>query len=495
MSEDQALYQRLMEEELIARARRGGLMAFTMLTFNQYEVSWHHKVSCAFLNRFIKGEIKRLLIFEPPRHGKSELTSRRLPALLHGLYPDDEILAASYNAELASDMTIDVQRIMDRADYARIFPSVRITPAGQLSKYARTRNEHELIPVQLPDRYWHFPRGSYRSAGVGGSFTGRGANWILFDDPFKNREQADSRTEREKVWKFYNSSLRTRLEKGGSVLMTMTRWHSDDLAGRLLKLAESDRDADQWTVLCLPAIREDIECSYDPRKPGEVLWPNKYSVQDLQSTKASIGSREFAALYQQSPVADGGNIIQAGWIKYYHALPPRFDQLIQSWDFAVKAKESSSFTTGQVWGRVGADFYLIHQVRGRWPFPLACKKLVEVSRLYPNSGKKLIEAKANGPAAIETLKHQVPGLVECEPNADKVARLNAVSYLYEGGNVHYPHESIAPWIKDHVLELTEFPSAPNDDQVDTASQALDTLRRGSVYHPPISGHGSGFIFK
>jgi predicted phage terminase large subunit-like protein len=486
---------RLRKEEMLQRARNGGLLSFSMLTFEKYEANWHHLITCSFLNQFIKKKIRRLIVEMPPRYGKSELTSRRLPALLHGLYPDDEILAASYNSELASDMTVDVQRIMDRPDYAEIFPYVRITPAGTMSKYARTRNEHELIPVQRPDRYWHYPRGSYRSAGIGGSFTGRGANWVLIDDPFKNRQEADSKAERDRVFKFYNSALRTRLEKEGSVLITMTRWHSDDLVGRLMKLAKSDPMADQFTLLSLPAIREETSHEYDMRKPGEPLWPAKYTLDELMRTKASIGSREFASLYQQSPVADGGNLIRANWIKWYHALPPKFDQVIQSWDFKVKKTETGSYICGQVWGRIKADFYLIHQVRGRWDFPMACNKLLEVSRMYPRAGKKVIEAKATGPAVMETLKHMVPGLVECTPTTDKVSRLNAVSYLYEGGNVYYPSDIIAPWINDHVIELTEFPSSAYDDQVDCASQALDVLRSGTTWFAPISGHGSGTIFK
>lgn len=495
---DFLLTHQLQRAELISRAREGKLLAFTMLTFPEYQVSWHHKLTCQYLNALIRGDIKRLMIFEPPRHGKSELTSRRLPALIHGLFPNDEILAASYNGELASDMTIDVQRIMDRPEYQEIFPNSRITGEGQLGKYARSKHEHELIPVQLPDKYWSFPRGSYRSAGVGGAFTGRGANWLLIDDPVKNQEDADSKTFRDNLWKWYVSSARTRLEKDGRVLITMTRWHQDDLAGRLEALAKADKDADQWTILKLPALKEEEGNVNDPRKIGEALWPEKYDVSEINKARAA-GSRAFAAIYQQRPTAEGGNIIKAEWIKRYDVPPKnldvRFDRIIQSWDFATKDKTRSDFAVGQVWGKCGANFYLLHQVRGRWSFPDACQKLIDVSLEWPKALKKVVEAKANGPAVIQTLKTQVPGLVESEPYGDKVSRLYAVSPLYEAGNVWYPSSAVAPWIDEHITELCDFPNGVNDDQVDAASQALDVLRKMGRGGGLVAGHGSGSVFK
>lgn len=498
--EQQLRLRQLERDELIRKARAGNLLAYTKLTFPAYEINWHHRVTAQYLNKFIRREIRRLIIMEPPRYGKTELTSRRLPALIHGVYSDDEILAASYNSDLASDNTIDVQRIMDTAPHRMIFPNSQITPEGTISKYARNSNEHELLPYKdMGTGELLRPAGSYRSAGVGGSFTGRGGKWILIDDPIKNREAADSQTFRDQLWDFWTSTLRTRLEGEGSVLLTLTRWHNDDLAGRLLALAKSNPDADQWVTLILPAIKEHNDDDYDPREIGEALWPNKFSLASLLATKASIGSRDWSSLYRQTPNSEGGNIIQSSWIKYYGGRnqpprPRRFDQLIQSWDFATKDKQKSDYAVGQVWGRVAANYYLLAQVRGRWPFPTACKEVVKLSREFPNSGKKLVEAKANGPAVIQTLKSTIPGLVEVEPSGDKVARLNAVAPFYESGNVWYPDPEIAPWIVDHVSELCDFPRVVNDDQVDTASQALNFLRSATPLQMPVAGHGSGVIF-
>jgi predicted phage terminase large subunit-like protein len=486
---DALMMIRLKEEELIRNARKGKLLSFTKFTMPEYEISWHHQRTARVLNDFIARKIRRLMIFEPPRHGKSELTSRRLPALLHGLYPNDEILAGSYNSELAGDMTIDCQRIMDTARYKEIFPTVGITADGSKGQYARNRNEHEIIPYRHPDKRYTIYKGSYRSAGVGGSFTGRGANWILLDDLVKNREDADSVQFREKVWRWYTSTIRTRLEGEGSICLTMTRWHDDDLAGRLLKLQKADPDADQWYVLELPALKVDNRDPEDTREIGTPLWPTKFSAQALQQIKASVGSREWSALYQQSPVSEGGNIIKSDWMRYYMKLPERFDEVVQSWDFATKDKDSSAYTVGQVWGRVRQQKYLLDQVRGRWSFPDACNEVVKLSKKHPYSHRKLVEAKANGPAVVQTLKKYVNGLVEVEPRGDKIARLNAVSPDFESGNVELPHSSIAPWISDYVMELISVPAAAHWDQADTTSQALDYLRKSGPSMAPIAGHG------
>lgn len=480
-------------QTLIDRARTGNVIAFTKYTKPDYHVGWHHRLTGRYLTKFVRREpgYQRVIFLEPPRHGKSELTSRRVPALIHGMYPNDEVLAMSYNSELASDMTIDVQRIMDRQSYKDIFPNSRITPEGKLSKYARSSNEHELLPIFGTDVG---PFGSYRSAGVNGSFTGRGGNWGLIDDPVKNRRDADSKAFRDELWKFYTSSFRTRMEGFGSILVTETPWHVDDLVGRLTALQKADPNADQWVVIKLPALKENNENAEDPRKIGEPLWPEKFSIKDLLSTKSSIGSREWSALYQVRPTAEGGNIIQSHWIKTYKVRPTKFDQMIQVWDFATKDKQNSDFAVGQVWGRVGANKYLLYQVRGRWDFPTAVKKVLEVSRMFPNAHKKIIEAKANGPAVIQTLRSTVPGLVECEPYGDKVSRLNAIAPDFESGNVWYPAAELEPWIDDHITELCDFPNGVNDDQVDCVSMAIEELRKAKTLYIPISGHGSGIVF-
>lgn len=426
-----------------------------------------------------------------PTHN-SELVSRRLPPFIHGINPNAEIIGVTYNDELASDMQIDAQRIIDSPEYRELFPRTQITPEGGRSKYARNSNEYEIIPIIEAGEQIRFT-GSLRSVGVGGSLTGRGADYIVIDDIIKNRADADSKVFRDTVYKFYTSTVRTRLEKDGAILLTLTRWSNDDLAGRLLELAKTVPEADQWTVVILPAEKGDDDNFYDHRETGEFLWTSKYSEAEYSSIKHSLGSRDWAALYQQSPMVDGGNIIKRDWIRTYKQLPDKFDQMIQSWDLAFKDKTSSDFSVCTIWGRIKADIYLIHEERGRWDFPTMQKKLLEISKKFPTTYRKLVEDKANGSALMQSLAKVVTGLVPINPVQDKVARVNAVAPMFESGNVYVPDPSICPWIDATLNEWCEFPNGAHDDRVDSMSQALADLRRASVVSMPIAGH-SGVIY-
>lgn len=471
-------------EEKDKRFARESLLAFTRYTKPDYVVNWHHRLMCDYLDRFIRGDITRLMVFTAPGHGKSELTSRRLPAFLHGRFPDAEIMAASYSLSLANDMTADVQRIMDSEEYHAIFPGVRIPPPGSRdSLYARKQEEHHIIGR----------RGKYRGQGVGGAFTGKRARYIVIDDPIKGRQDADSPAFRDYLYSWYSSDLRSRLRSGGGqILITLTRWHDDDIAQRLLDLAKRDKDADQWTVLILPAFRENMDFADDPRELGGVLWPEAFPLSELNAIKAS-DPRGFNALYQQRPTAQEGNIFKREYWKYYRQLPDRFDVEIQSWDMAVKGKETGSRTVGLVMAKKGADKYVLDVVKGHMEFPIACNAVVALSAKWPKTHRKLVEDKANGPAVIATLQRRVSGLVPVAPDGDKVARANAVSADCESGNVWLPDPSLAPWVNDFVNELADFPNSKFNDQVDAFTQALSELRKIQPAYAPLSGH-SGVMF-
>ncbi|MDR1706164.1 MAG: terminase family protein, partial [Clostridiales bacterium] len=332
---------------------RRGLCDFAVITDPRYKVNWHHKVLCDYLDRFSRREIPRLMVFMPPRHGKSELVSRKLPAFIFGRNPDTSIIATSYSADLAQRMNRDVQRIIDGEQYAKVFPgtflygkNIRTVADGS---YLRNSDIFEIVGR----------RGVYRSAGVGGGITGMGGEFIIIDDPLKNREDASSAVIRDKLWEWYTSTLYTRLEKDGAILLTMTRWHEDDLAGRLLKLAETDPAADQWEVLCFPAIAEAVRHPEDIRGEGEELWPEKYSRSPLDTIKAAVGSYDWNALYQQrSAPAEGGMFKREYW-QYWRELPPKLTDWVQSWDCTFKATGTADYVVGQVWARDGANRYLI----------------------------------------------------------------------------------------------------------------------------------------
>lgn len=411
------------------------------------------------------------MVFEPPRHGKSELVSRRLPAYIYGRDPDASIIATSYGADLASRMNRDVQRIMDSPEYHEVFPgstlngsNVRTVASGN---YLRNSDIFEIVGHE----------GVYKSSGVGGAITGMGMKYGIIDDPYKNRQDANSETVRKKIWEWYTSTFYTRLEDDGRVLITLTRWHEDDLAGKLLKLAQSNPHADQWTVISFPAIKEAGGHPDDPRQEGEPLWPAKYSKNELIKIKSTIGSYEWNALYQQRPSPPGGGIFNRKWWRYYKELPASFDEIVQSWDCTFKDKLTSDYVVGQVWGRVGANKYLIYQVRDRMDFPTTVQAVKNVSAKFPEANAKYIEDKANGSAVIQTLKNTIPGIIPVNPDGGKVARAEAISPDVEAGNVYLPDPSIAPWVGDFVEECTVFPYGLHDDQIDGMSQGINQLNK------------------
>jgi len=263
-----------------------------------YTPAWYHYLIAERVREMTDGSLRRLIVSMPPRHGKSELISRRLPALLLGRDPDTQIIAASYSGGLASRNNRDVQRVMDSPQYHRLYPNTKLADGTGPAAGSWLRNGGAFEVVGY--------RGRYQSTGVGGGITGMGAKWLLLDDPIKNREEADSSTYRASTWDWYTSTFSTRQEQDARILVVMTRWHSDDIVGRLLELGRNDPQADQWSVLQLPAISKEDGPDYDQRRPGEALWPDRYPIQDLERMRASIGEYQWSALYQQEPRSGGG---------------------------------------------------------------------------------------------------------------------------------------------------------------------------------------------
>jgi predicted phage terminase large subunit-like protein len=470
-----------LDREKKRRAARRSLLEFTKYTKDDYDAGQFHVSLCGVLDQFARGEIPRLIIMAPPRHGKSELVSRRLPAFILGRNPNAAIIAASYSSDLSSRMNRDVQRIIDSPRYRELFPETRLSGKGvnSASGTAALRNNDIFEIVDA--------RGVYRSAGVGGGITGMGADYAIIDDPIKDQKQADSPAYRQTVWDWYCSTLYTRLAKGdaGKVLLTLTRWHEDDLAGRLLDLAKTDPEADQWVVVRYEAIKEtaDDQAVGDARRPGEALWPSGYDEKRLRKIRASVGARVWNSLYQQRPTATAGAMIKRQWIRYWTELPDHFEELVMSWDMAFKDAEGSDYVVGQVWGRYKADKYLLDELRELLDFPGTLKAFRAFCAKHPKCHVKLVEDKANGPAVIATLTREIPGIIAIEPKGSKLSRLAAVSADYEAGNVWVPHPTIAPWVSEHVNEVVSFPKGAKDDRVDAASQALNRFRNGADHWP------------
>ena len=459
----------LLENETAGRAA-DGLLDFAIYTRSHYDPNWHHRLLCEKLNQFSMGKIPRLMVFMPPRHGKSELVSRCLPAYLLGRDPNTSVIATSYSAALASRMNRDVQRLIDSDEYMRVFPNTRLNSKNVVSVAQGTwlRNSSTFEVVDQ--------RGVYRSAGVGGGITGMGARFGIIDDPIKNQEDAYSIAYREKLWDWYTSTFYTRLEgEDAAILITLTRWHEDDLAGRLLQQAKDDPTADQWEVLSLPAVCEEDK-PYDPREIGEALWPERFPLKLLEKNKAQ-GMYVWNSLFQQRPAAMSGNLVHRDWLRYYSELPKDVDGWLTSWDMSFKKTKKGSFVVGQIWARKEGCFYLVDQFRNRVGFPDTIEAMRRVCAKYPKAKEHLVESAANGPAVIDTLHDEIPGLIPIGTNGEsKESRLVAVAPWLESGNVFFPVPAHQPWVDELVDELVTFPNAANDDQVDALSQALNRYR-------------------
>lgn len=465
---------------LLARSCLGG---FVQYLNPEYIMEPVHVKICQELDDFLLAVLERrsprLMLTMPPRHGKSELASRRFPAYAFGRCPDLQIIAASYSSDLSSRMNRDVQRVIDSPEYAQVFPATRL-----YGKNIRTTAQGAFMRnSDIFEIVNH--KGVYRSAGVGGGITGMGADFAIIDDPFKDRAEADSATIRNNVWDWYTSTLYTRLSAGGGVLVINTRWHMDDLSGRLLE-AEKRGEGDKWRVVNFPAIATEDEPF---RAKGEALSPIRFPLEVLEQYRQTIGSRDWEALYQQKPVPDGGAIFQRDWIRFWlpKDLPERFDQVVISWDMAFKDGDCNDFVVGQVWGRAGADRFLLDQVRGRMGFTQTVQAFKALAGKWPQARAKLVEDKANGPAVIDSLKHEIPGIIPVTPEGSKTARAHAVTTYFEAGNVHLPDPQACDWAKEYVAELLQFPSGAHDDQVDATTQALRYLeaKKGLNINPAI----------
>lgn len=462
------------ELQQMFRNARGHLLDFTTFTMPKYQVNWHHRVVCNELMDVLNGKTKRLMIFQPPRTGKSELVSRRFPAYSLGIDPSKKFMVTSYGADLANSMNRDVQRIIDSPEYIDLFPETMLPSMvpGRDGKYKQSSEYFDLVGTG----------GAYKSTGIGGALTGFGFDIGIIDDFIKDRKDAESATYRQNLEDWYTSTFHTRREDNSSaIILTVTRWHKDDLAGRLLAKAAKDPKADQWRVISLPAIREKYEENdYDKREIGEALWPKKYPVEDLESIRVNSGPRDWASLHQQEPFTAGGNIIKNEWWRTFSSedLPRRWDQVIQSWDFAFKKTDSSDFVVGMILAKKGTNKYILDLVRRRMGFVESAQAIKDLSRKWPAAYTKVIEDKANGPAIIDYLKKDISGIVPYSPTDSKEARAHAISGQAEAGNIWIPEN--APWVPGFLSEWESFPNGANDDIVDCTTQGVLKLSSSAI---------------
>lgn len=428
------------------------------------------------LEKFFKSnKAERLMLFMPPQHGKSEIASRGGPAYALGLNPDISIAACSYGADLARKFNREVQRIMDAPGYTEVFPGSRLNGrrVADDSKGDALRNTHEFEIVGR--------KGNYKAVGIGGGLSGRKVDLAIIDDPVKDAKQAYSETIRESVWDWYLSVLNARLHNRSKVLIIMTRWHEDDLAGRLLK-----HQADEWEVISIPAIRERGGPEWDPRQVGEALWPNRHSLERLLEIKR-ITPQWFTSLYQQRPSPEEGGLIKKAWFQRYNRIPAGPKSHTHFYLDGAYTEKSQNDPSGILGGVLcNNSIYLTSWASVRMEFPELVRWIPE--HMKRNGGTRssglIVEPKANGLSVIQELRrHTDINVIEDKlPGGDKIARTAAVSATYSAQRLLVPEGEA--WVDPYLQELALFPNGSHDEAVDCTNGLTRNLllssRRGDT---------------
>jgi predicted phage terminase large subunit-like protein len=449
---------------LVAAIIGSDLYAFIRASFpivsggRQFLPNWHVEAMSYELSEVMRGRSRRLIITVPPRSLKSICASVALPAFALGHDPSRRIICVSYSEGLARKHANDCRALMRSDLYRRIFPAARISPAKD--------TETEVMTTA---------RGSRLATSVGGTLTGRGGNLLIIDDPLKPQD-AHSESARESLKQWYSNTLLSRLDHKteGSIIIVMQRLHPEDLVGHLL-------EQEGWRHLNLPAIAEEDtivrlgQNRSHRRLLGDLLHPERESQVALDELKASMGSMEFAAQYQQTPVPIGGNLIKWSWFKSYDTppTPQSGDEIIVSWDTALSSSQLADYSACVVLLARGETIYIVDVLRARLEYPDLKRAVLEQHNRWRDVASNyalLIEKKGSGLSLIQDLYREGIYAIAVDPNGDKIMRMAAQTAPIEAGAVHVPTH--APWLDEFKKEVLSFPFSKHDDQIDALSQAL-----------------------
>lgn len=478
------------------RARRD-LVAFSEYIAPWYKAAAHHRLVAEALHKIAHyiqsggaNGISRLMIFEPPRHGKTEQAAQMFPAWLLGRVPNARIIITAYGAELANRSSRATRNYVNSERYRAVFGDRSAVDAPvEIASDSRAASDWDL---EAPHR------GGVVAAGVGGGITGKGAHLLIIDDPFKNREDAESESYREKVWEWYTSSAYTRLENGGAIVLMHTRWHPDDLAGLLLKrMASGDRLADQWQVLDLAALALGPEgyavdeahqkrewggglflSTQDAlgRAAGAPLWPEKYSAEDMSRIASNIGPYDWAALYQQRPRPQEGAFFSRADFEVIEKAPEKL-QWFRYVDLALSEKKTADFNATVAVAMDGEGTVYLRdmlKVRGWVEFKPQLKALM-LSESERGTAWRLEDVAFQALAWQELMRDPELARVDLgkvKPEGDKVTRARPLQTRAKAGKVKLIN---GPWVQGFLAEALDFPTGRHDDQVDTASGGLELV--------------------
>jgi predicted phage terminase large subunit-like protein len=455
-----------------------------------YLHNWHIDCLSEHLEAVSLGQIKRLLINIPPRYMKSIQVSVMWPTWTWAKRPESKWIFTSYAQSLSTKHSVD-RRLILQSDWYRKNWGDRFYLLGDQNVKSEYQNNKNGVMV---------------ATSVGGTVTGKGADYIVVDDPH-NPEEVDSDTIRSGVIEYFRRTLPTRLnnKKTGAIVVVMQRLHEQDLSGHIIEQGGYEH-------LKLPAESEKRIIVHYPvtgrekvREAGELLWPEREGPDEIAAVKRALGSFNYGAQYGQDPRPSEGGMFKRIWWRYWchegqelppvevrigsnvtyilpEVLPKRLDEQIQSWDCSFKDSDGSDFVCGQVWGRWKANKYLIDQTKDRMDIIRTMDEIVAWRAKYPRARAVLVEDKANGPAVIQMLKRKVSGMIPVNPQGGKVARASAVAPEAEAGNVYLPHPLIAPWVTDFINNCAGFPNVVNDDDVDAFTQAMNRLMYNSSHH-------------
>lgn len=479
MADRNALLKRMLELKRLQfkRAAKDRLAVFLNYTNPIYQREWFHTLIADKCQQLLNNEINKLMIFVPPQHGKSEIVSRQFPAWALGNNPDLRIVGCSYSADLAEQFSRAIQRNIDSDEYKALFPGSFLNGSN-----VRTMVKGYLRNVNIFEMVGH--RGFYKAVGVCGGLTGTPVDIAIIDDPVKDKIEAYSETYRARVWDWYTDVLLTRLHNTSKQLLIMTRWHDDDLAGRILK-----KEGGEWDVVCLPAIKEDNSNRFDKRAIGEALWPERHSLERLRAMEIR-SPRTFAALYQQHPSVEGGNIWQKSWFRIvsktqFASIKGKDTPIHFYLDTAYREKGDSNDPSGMIAAcRIGNKMYITDAVSVYKPFPDLIKFIPEYVRAngYTSQSTVRIEPKANGISVVQQLMAETDlNVTETPtPKDSKEVRAFANSAKVECGRVCLVE---GEWVEGYLHQVSQFPAVAHDEYVDVTNYAIDHLINENVEIP------------
>ncbi len=422
-----------------------------------YVDSWHIHLIGEYMEAINQGQLQRLIINIPPRHMKSLEVTVCYPVWTWIKHPEKRFIKVSYSDGLSRKHNIIARDIINSPWYQRNWGG-SFTLKNDVNRQTEFKNNHQGFMI---------------STSVGGALTGEGGDVIIIDDP-QNPLMANSETEREASVNFFKNTLQTRLNdpKTGVFIIIMQRLHENDLTGHILS------EQLGYEHLCLPAIAEEKTLITFPisgkeitREPGDVLNEGRFDREILDGLKKSMGSVQFAGQFQQTPAPAEGIIFKREWLtSFYQKAPQTTD--IQSWDMAFTKSEGSAKVAGFVLGRRGADIYIKDLTNDKMDFVESVAAVRTMSGKWKSARAKVVENKANGPAIVNTLKKEIPGMVEFNPKGSKEERAMSITPYFEAGNVHFPDPKTHPWVEDLIRDLLIFPKGTYKDTVDALVQGI-----------------------